>query len=191
FKMSALLEYVYKFVLSLMTAFVLIWIVYAANTYSMPGEKVAAEAEMSLGQNNTLAHLAHDFTITLSQSPLFKPLSEYFLGVFMVFARVASGNVHYFLGEVTNAASVWYFPIVFLLKETLPFLFLLLLTLAYSLSRISASFLKTKNMTVIHFLALSLQNKITQYLSVFFILFYSYISITGNLNIGFRHLFPI
>lgn len=191
FKLQKLFEYGFKFLGSVLVCFALIWVVYAANTYAMPGEKLSEAADMYLGQKNAFAMFAHDFTVSTSQSFLLKPYSEYFLGVFMVFARVAGGNTHYFLGEVTDDASAWYFPIVFLLKETLPFLFLLAFSIVYTLSRMVRAFLAEKSVSVVHFLARSFHNKIAQYLGVFFILFYSYISIAGNLNIGFRHLFPI
>ncbi len=191
FRFATLFRYLLGYSGSVAVCFILVWILYAANTYAMPGEKLAALADQFLGQKNAFAHLAHNIVTTMSASPFFKPLGEYFLGVFMVFSRVAGGNMHYFLGTVTDTASPWYFPVVFLLKETLPFLFLLFTTSAYSLYRAANHFAKERSLGISRFLKHSFQSKITQYLSVFFILFYSYISITGNLNIGFRHLFPI
>ena len=191
FKFTTLFWYLLKYSGSVIICFSLIWIVYGLNTYAMPGEKLVALADHTLAQKNAFAQLAHTTVVTLSGNAFFKPMAEYFLGVFMVFSRVAGGNTHYFLGTVTNAASPWYFPVVFVLKETLPFLLLLLLTTGYGLLRITRAYLAEKSQGTLRFLARSFQNRITQYLAVFFILFYSYISITGNLNIGFRHLFPI
>lgn len=191
FRIQNVWNYLLGYSGSVLVCFLLIWIVYAGNTYAMPGEKLVVLADTVLGQKNLFAQTAHNFVVTTSASPLLKPFSEYFLGVFMVFSRVAGGNTHYFLGTVTNAASPWYFPVVFLLKETLPFLFLLLITTGYGLYRIGRQYAREKSLGIMRFLSHSFQNKITEYLAVFFILFYSYISITGNLNIGFRHLFPI
>ncbi|MDO8565999.1 MAG: glycosyltransferase family 39 protein [Candidatus Moranbacteria bacterium] len=191
FTLQTILKYGLKFAGSVLICFALIWLLYAWNTINMPAEKLVDAANFSLGQKNQLAQFAHAFVIKTSESNFLKPLSEYFLGVFMVFARVASGNDHYFLGTVTNLASPWYFPVVFLLKETLPFLFLLAFTSLYALYRMGRVVIREKSTDGVSFLSRSFQNNITEYLAVFFILFYSYISITGNLNIGFRHLFPI
>ncbi len=191
FKARLLFEYLWKYAVSVVLAFLLIWILYALNTAAMPGEKIAALSNQFLAQKNAFAELAHGFIVTLSGNHLLKPLSEYFLGVFMVFARVAGGNTHYFLGEVTDTSSPWYFPVVFLLKETLPLLFLILFSTGYGLYRIWKFWLVEKSHGIRRMLAHSFQHRIAQYLAMFFILFYSFISITGNLNIGFRHLFPI
>ncbi len=191
FKIAMLFRYLLGYTGSVMVCFLLIWIVYAANTYAMPGEKLVALADFFLHQSNPFAQAAHAVVVNLSHSPVLKPMSEYFLGVFMVFTRVAAGNVHYFLGTVTDAASPWYFPVVFFLKETLPFLFLLLVSTFSGLYHMLRFVLEKKGQSLSAMISRSFQVYTAQYLSVFFILFYSYISITGNLNIGFRHLFPI
>ena len=193
FKFLRLLEYGFKYAASIVVCFVLIWILYYFNTMHMPGEKLV-EIANTVFPDRGLGPLAKNFVLATYHHPLLKPFSEYFLGVFMVFARVAGGNTYYFLGGVSNHASPWYFPIVFLLKETLPFLFLLVFTSLYTLSRIVKGFTQEKIRSIGHlfgFLSEAFQNKIAQVMAVFFVLFYSYVSITGNLNIGFRHLFPI
>lgn len=190
FKLHSALEYAFKYAGSVIVCFLLIWIFYFMNTLSMPGEKLSENALAAFPHTTAVGKFAIDFVTATSQSPFLKPLSEYFLGVFMVFGRVAGGNTHYFLEQVSNQASPWYFPIVFLLKETLPFLLLLFLTSFYALYRMGKTLVKEKS-AAFSFLARSFQNNTAIYLAVFFILLYSYMSITGNLNIGLRHLFPI
>ncbi len=184
-------RFIGRYIGVVLVAFALIWVVYAANTVTMPGEKLVEIADIKLGQPNAAARFAHSLVETTSHSALLKPFSTYFLGVGMVFERVGGGNNHYFLGAVSGEASPWYFPIIFLLKETPPLLILLLGTTAYTVYRIGKTIMKTSARALPHLFAHSFQSHITQYLFGFFILFYSYISITGNLNIGFRHLFPI
>ena len=194
FKFRAVLEYGLKFTGSIVVCFVLIWSLYAWNTATMPGERLVAAADLYLSQQNAPAQFAHALVVSTSESAFLKPLSEYFLGVAMVFGRVASGNVHYFLGTISDKASAWYFPTVFFLKETLPFLFLLVATTGYSLYRIgqAVAHARIRSFAALsEFIRRSFRSKTTQYVTVFFILFYSYVSITGNLTIGFRHLFPI
>lgn len=190
-KLKLVWNYSWKFTAGVGLCFVLIYAVYAANNFAMPAEKLNEVARVMFPDHG-LGPFAKSSVAAMSEISLLKPLAEYFLGVFMVFARVAGGNTYYFLGTVSNQASAWYFPVVFLLKETLPFLFLLVFTTLYSLYRIAQAFIqRNQGQSVGSLLTRSFHNKIVQYLSVFFILFYSYISITGNLNIGFRHLFPI
>ncbi len=191
FKLRTLLAYSLKFAGSVLVCFAIIWSLYAWNTINMPGQKIINSADAYLSQKNIPAEFAHALIVNTSGNPLLKPFSQYFLGVAMIFARVESGNPHYFLGEVTMAPSVWYFPTVFLLKETVPFLFLLLLTTSFTVYRIGKVLIQEKKTSFSAFFSSSFQNKTTQYLIFFFILLYSYVSITGKLNIGFRHLFPM
>ncbi len=171
-------------------AFVVIWIGYAVNTLGMPAQKVVEHADLFLSQPNTPARIAHDLIVSMAHSPILLPYAEYFVGIAKVFSRVAAGNVHYFLGTVSVDASPWYFPVVFILKSTLPFLLLILTTTLYGLFRIARA---TTQRTggLFSLLARSFQSNSTEYLAVSFIFFYAYVSITGNLTIGFRHLFPI
>lgn len=183
-----------KYMGSVAVCFAAIWILYLANTWNMPATVIAEIARVQFPNDRAVGVIAEKSVVFMSEVPVLKPFAEYFLGVFMVFARVAGGNTYYFLGGVSNQASPWYFPVVFMLKETLPFLFLLLFSLSYSLIRIGKSFARehiTSAKDLFAFLMQSFQIKTVQYIGVFFVLFYSYISITGNLNIGFRHLFPI
>ncbi|MBI2439131.1 MAG: glycosyltransferase family 39 protein [Candidatus Moranbacteria bacterium] len=191
FLTMSLLQYSGKFLGSILICFILIWIVYFFNTFNMPGEKLVALADHFLGQKNLFAQFAHSFVVTTSGSSFLKPFSEYFLGVFMVFARVASGNTHYFLGAVSDVSSPWYFPVVFTLKETLPFLFLLLLTTFFAFFRGVSALRRSWSKNIFSFATQIFHEHIALALSLFFIIFYGYISITGNLTIGFRHLFPI
>jgi len=188
----SLFSYSLRFTLVVIVCFVSVWCLYAVNISGMPTEKIVAHADLFLSQPNAPARLARDAIVTLTESPLTRPFAEYFVGVAKVFSRVAAGNVHYYLGEVKVEASLSYFPVVFLLKETLPFLFVLLATTGYGLYRIVRRFQRDMGgKGLVRFLTHSFESHITSYLCVFFILFYSYISITGNLTIGFRHLFPI
>ncbi len=194
FKWHTLFQYLFAFSGSVIVCFALIWSLYAWNTFNMPAEKLIEHANLYLAQKNTFAQFANAFVIETSQLPFLKPLSEYFLGVFMVFARVVSGNPHYFLGTVSIQSSPWYFPTVFILKETLPFILLLLLSFGYAVFRLGKTIVANNTQTFsasLTFLSQSFQSKIAECLMLFFILFYLFISFTGNLTIGIRHLFPI
>jgi hypothetical protein len=101
----------------------------------------------------------------------------------MVFMRVAGGNTTYFLGEVSNQAWWYYFPVAFLLK--VPVALLIFITLSVML------FLK--NILKLNFnniLRSRLRLDFDEIAILLFIIFYWVISITGNLNIGVRHVLP-
>jgi hypothetical protein len=183
-------EYVLKYAGSVVACFLLIWAVYAVNVWNMPGTVIQEIARVQFPNDKAIGRIAEAIVVNLSAVPFLKPLGEYFLGVFMVFARVAGGNTYYFLGEVSNHASPAYFPVVFLLKETLPFLFLIAFSLLYALFRIGRRTAR-ESRNFFGMLATSVRGHIAQYSMLSFILLYSYLSITGNLNIGIRHLFPI
>ncbi len=183
--------YGWKYGVSVFICFIVIWILYVPNTWHMPGEVIAEIARAQFPNDRAIGRIAEVAVILMSNNPILKPLAEYFLGLFMVFARVAGGNTYYFLGTVSNQASVWYFPVVFLLKETLPMLFLIVITSSYTLFRGIKNLFSVKMREWFGLLTELLRDRITQVMMIFFILFYSYVSITGNLNIGFRHLFPI
>ncbi|MFZ2299567.1 MAG: glycosyltransferase family 39 protein [Candidatus Moraniibacteriota bacterium] len=193
-RIRALFSYGLKFLGSVAVCFAIIWSLYAWNIAAMPTEKIVAIADFTLGQDNAPARLAHSFVIRTSENDFLRPLSYYFLGVFKVLARVSAGNDYYFLGHIDKIASPWYFPIVFALKETLPLLLLLIFTACYSLYRIGAAIAAehVRSLSSLSaFIGRSFRGKTAQYVIVFFVLFYSLVSITGNLTIGFRHLFPI
>lgn len=193
FRLHTLWDYTKKFILILVICFVLIWILYAFNTANMPGEKLVAVAKYVFGDEGS-GKIAKSIVIGLSSIPLLKSIDEFLLGIFMVFVRVSGGNTFYYFGEVYKNAVPSYFPAVFLLKETIPFLFLILFSSIFTLYQM----LKNIAIQEGNLLARSwkvfvryLQTGVTQYTMFGFILLYSFLSITGNLNIGFRHLFPI
>lgn len=180
-----------KYGVSVAVCFLVIWTLYVPNTWNMPGEVIAEIARAQFPNDRAVGRIAETTVIFMSQNPVLKPLAEYFLGLFMVFARVAGGNTYYFLGTVSNQASAWYFPVVYLLKETLPMLFLIVTTTSYTLWRAFHTLTQEGITRSISLIRTILEERIAQSMMVFFVLFYSYVSITGNLNIGFRHLFPI
>ncbi|MGB9598329.1 MAG: phospholipid carrier-dependent glycosyltransferase [Minisyncoccales bacterium] len=112
-------------------------------------------------------------------------LIEYLIGVFMMISRVVGAwQATYFLGNVygSEGAGPFYFPILFLTKETIPFLILFFLTIFLYLFEICSNF----------------KEKIKNFLkNPFFFVFFAFIiiyllfSIPMKLNIGIRHIFPL
>jgi hypothetical protein len=193
YRLAKFWEYIWKYTVVVIICFILIFGLYLINTWNEPASKIQDVANTVFG-NQGSGKLAKAIVVGMSNIPILKGLSEYFLGVFMVFVRVTGGNTYYFLGTVSNHATPKYFPIVFLLKETLPFLILMLAASCYTLYQIGKNIAgKTGNFIkrIWEIKVNYVQTSVIQYSMLGFILLYAYLSITGNLNIGFRHLFPI
>lgn len=166
-------------------SFILIWVFYVPHTWNMPlaNQDKLIESSLQWGAGKKIAGIL----VKLNDIPGFKSIVHYLLGVVMVLNRVQGGNTTYFLGQVTNQSFAWYFPVTYLIKTPVPMLFLAGLALFTGTFRYFKRtplkiWSKFKNFARNNFVELSL---------ILFIAFYSYLSVTGNLNLGIRHLFPI
>ena len=146
---KTLFAYSWKFTLLIVVCFTSVWMLYALNTAGMPAQKVVEHADLFLSQPNTPARVTHDLIVSMTTSPILLPFAEYFVGIAKVFSRVSAGNVHYFMGTVSVDASPSYFPVVFALKETLPFLTLLILATGYGLYRIGRSYRQERALPIL------------------------------------------
>lgn len=187
-------NYLLKSIAAFAFSLVVIWLVYALNTFNTDKTVIPQTVDFFFRADDPNVKVVYTRKIlaAMNENALVRPMGEYLLGVAMVFRRVAGGNEHYFLGQYTSTASASYFPIVFFLKETLPFLLLLLFTLCYGIAKVTTTIwraLAKKNFgkTLHNYL----QTRPMHYSALLFVLLYAYLSIGGNLNIGFRHLFPI
>lgn len=207
-RLRIVFDYLWKFAASVVICFAAVWALYVPNTMNMPGEKIRDVAcyvfvKDEYRQNdihcdrfsdayakNVGGKVAFRTVDLMSRNALLKPFGEYLLGVFMVFVRVAGGNTYYFFGTVSNHATPWYFPAAFAFKETVPFLLLLATTSVYTVARAArAAFHKEPSE---HYRVRKyVMRHVAQITMAAFVLLYCYVSVTGNLNIGFRHLFPI
>lgn len=174
----------------LVIAFFVIWMGYLVNTWNMPADITIKHADLVFAGDAAPKVFAHDTIISLAETPGLKPIAHYMLGVFMVFSRVTGGNSFYFLGSMSDHASKAYFPLVFFLKETLPLVFLIFLTILYALTHTLKHLPSLRASWSTRF-AQSFQKHTAHYTMLSFIMLYALLSIFGNLNIGFRHLFPI
>ncbi len=130
-----------------------------------------------------------DLNIWMAKSPLFRPFAEYMLGVLMVFQRAVGGNTIYFLGHVVGSGGWLYFPLLYLLKEPLPTLFMVIFALVLAL------WWMWKKARASHW---RIFRNVSDYISVnfaeftmgsFIVLYWGY-SMRSTLNIGIRHIIP-
>ena len=166
-------------------ALVLVWLYYIANTIHM-----SAETQQHLVTGVGL----HDWKLAIitriasyNHLPGAIAFTQYVLGILMVLGRVAGGNTTFFLGKVSNQSFLWYFPVTFMLKTPLAMLVLITICVA---SAVVGSFRKPfadlrprlQAFCQHHFLRLA---------AVSFIALYIVFSMSGNLDLGIRHLMPI
>lgn len=192
FKLKNLGECVGKALLVFIISLIIVWLVYFLNFFNTPQEKYLQIVNYNF--NSADYALGNSLLTALGKNNFTQPLGEYALGVLMVFKRVAGGNGVYYLGQVATKAFLSYFPVVFLLKEPLASLFFMIFALIFGLTNLGKRAVRALHLGVKIAWEKStgfLRTRIV-YISMFlFIVLYSYVSITGNLNIGFRHLFPI
>ncbi len=177
--------YIWGLVFIFAVSFALIWIFYIPHTWNMPllaqDNLITSSLQWGFGKK------VGEFLVSLNDLPGMKSIVQYLLGVAMVLTRVQGGNTTYFLGSVSNQSFAWYFPVSYLIKTPVPELFLAFLTLSsgiYRYFRKAPAAIKQKTIKYA-------RENFVELTFILFIIYYSYLSISGNLNLGIRHLFPI
>ncbi len=167
--------------------FLVVYLVYLPLVWHYPIEKQVADTTSILNSSQT-SFLAN-FDITLTRHSLTRSFAQYLLGILIVNQRSNDGNTAYFLGEISNIGSWYYFPVVFLLKEPLPSLLLIGVILCIGLFR---CFLIT--LQGWHYLWKKygeyLETHLPEIALLAFILIYWGYSMRSPLNIGVRHILP-
>lgn len=199
-------EYLGKSLALFFLSLVVIYSIYAINIYKMP-QSVLSEtvnywfptddpnAKTFLNGKSLQFYTNHTLQY-INKSEFARPMATYLFGPAWMLKRVVGGNTVYFLGEVGNGF-VWYFPFVFLVKETIPFLMMLLISASYGFFQLvkrSVLSANEKHSFITHNLKrirTYIHSHIATLSMLMFVLLYSFLSIKGGLNIGFRHLFPI
>ena len=152
-------------------ALTVIYIFYIPLTWNYSIEQNLADAHYTLGTYKT-AKFAPQFAFTLISNKWTQPLGQYLHGFLMVAHRTAGGNNAYFWGEISSKGWVSYFPTLFLTKEQIGLIILILLSIIIVLKNKS----KFKDPKTLIFLA--------------FIAYYWAWSLWSPLNIGIRHILP-
>ena len=160
-------KYLGGFILILIVAFLIIGAVYAYHVWNYPAEKQVVDTTFILSTFK-FKPLA-DLSVWISSQPYLRAWGQYFLGFLMVLQRSGGGNTTYFLGEVSADGSSIYFPLLFLIKEPLPFILLIFFALFLAIKKGASSV--ERGMLLVIFV-------------------YWFFSVTSNLNIGVRHILP-
>jgi len=189
-------EYILKGFLVFAASIVVVWTLYAFNTFNMSKETMndGINYYFRIEDPNIKTIYTRKVLFAINENELARPLGEYLFGIARVFQRVAGGNVTYFMQEVSSEAHTSYFPLVFLIKEPLPILVLIFFTVALLAKKTifsTAKFFRRPLRDNVLSLREFLRKRTSETAMFAFVILYSFTSITGNLNIGFRHLFPI
>lgn len=164
-------------------ALALVWLVYLTNIWNYPAERQLADLDHNLATFGK--HHLVDITRSMSENSLTRPLGQYLHGLLMVIQRAAGGNTAYFWGEVTNTGWAWYFPIAYLLKESVGFHLLTAVALIFAIYGIW----RTHDKSLGAIMEWTRDNFILT-ASIVFIAVYWWQSIRSPLNIGVRHVVP-
>jgi hypothetical protein len=130
-----------------------------------------------------------DLDIAMAKNPISRPYAQYMLGILMVMQRVDGGNTIYFMGHVVQSGGWLYFPIIYLLKEPLPTLIIVLTALISSLWIIIKKIIKARGRIKKYFIEY-LKLDFASFALLSFVIFYWAYSMQSTLNIGIRHLMP-
>ncbi|MBX4190343.1 glycosyltransferase family 39 protein [Candidatus Parcubacteria bacterium] len=154
--------------------------VYQYHVHNYPPALQKADTKIIF--QNSVHPAITNLIVNTADKPVLRPFAQYFLGLTMVFQRNAGGNRTYFLGELYNHGLKSYFPIVYFLKEPLPFWGLVLMLIIAGAYKFKNSKLKVKSW---------IKNNFQESALLIWLVIYWYFSITANVNIGIRHLIPV
>ncbi len=185
--LKSLIKYSFLSVIGLSIAYTLVWGVYQYHVWNYPPERQKADTEYILAPET---NLPEQIAVWMADKPILRPLGQYFLGLLMVFQRASGGNTGYFLGEISNLGWKSYFPVVYFLKEPLPFFILMGIALGYFISRIIKRNTFSRE-SVLKRLFSWLEVNFSVVAMLVFVTVYWVISLQSNLNIGVRHLLPV
>ncbi len=134
-----------------------------------------------------------DADIWMAGNRVMRPVAEYTLGVLMVLQRADGGNTIYFLGHIAQSGGWMYFPVLFLLKEPIPTLIIVLFALL-----LAAWWIIKRTLTNPTRGGPGIGRRMLDYLAKhfgefslasFIVLYWGY-SMHSPLNIGIRHILP-
>lgn len=128
-----------------------------------------------------------DLDIWMAGHRLTQPIAQYMLGVLMVLQRSDGGNTIYYLGHVVQSGGWRYFPTLYLMKEPIPTLAIVLLALALGLWWGIGALRRRGWREGMHVL---FHEHFREFALATVVAFYWGYSMHSPLNIGIRHLMP-
>ena len=196
-----LCHYAWKCILIFAIGYIIIvYPVYFLFTSGYPIQKQISDTATILSsfasRPTPAARFAHrarclaDVDIWMSQHYSNRPFGEYMLGVLMALQRVDGGNTIYFLGAISGSGGWIYFPVLFLLKEPIPTLIIVLLALGLAIWWTIKKTLKPGGIALKDRIIGYLKTNFAEFSIASFVVLYWAYSMHSPLNIGIRHLMP-
>ncbi len=171
-----------RFVAVFLVASVLVYGVYLFHVWQYPGARQAEDISRIIGSSRFDSHLEQICSLKILQ-----PVAQYLTGLGMVLNRGTGGNTTFFLGQMSAQKFPLYFPVLWLLKIPLAFHIITLFALFSFLLSIEKEQIKKP----VHSTLLCIKSNFISFSLFSFILFYWAITLSGNLNIGVRHMLPV
>lgn len=161
-----------------------IWPIYQFHMINYPPELQLRDTQTTL---ETFGFKPlKDLSIWMSDKPLLRAPNHYLFGLLMATQRTIGGNTVYFMNMIGNMGWWFYFPVVYFLKVPIALHILTLIALFGSLWLIKKPFwINSKER-----LKTWIKKHFTEFSMMIFLVIYWITSITGNLNIGVRHILP-
>ena len=157
-----------------------IWPVYQFHISNYPPQKQLSDT-IDILSSSPMKSLSN-VCIWMADKPVIRSIDHYFLGLLMVTQRTSFGNTVYFMNLISKSGWWYYFPLVYFLKIPLAFHVLSLIALLFLLFGIKKNlWFNMKEYLSSHFVEFSM---------LVFLAIYWFVSVTGNLNIGVRHIIP-
>ncbi|MFA6551718.1 MAG: glycosyltransferase family 39 protein, partial [Patescibacteria group bacterium] len=189
FLWTRFLKFAKPLVVIFVVGYLVIWPFYQYHVWNYPVERQKADTEYTM-RSFPVRPLANG-VVWMSDKPVLRAYAQYFEGLLMVFQRTGGGNTTYFMGEVSSTAWKTYFPIVYILKEPIPILILVFFSMILGLvSLIRNSIALGKFKKIWGGLLEWVSKNFAEFVWISFIALYWASSISGNLNIGVRHVLP-
>lgn len=164
------------------SAFVfVVWPLYVVQTLHQPIAQQHAETVAILGyqSNNPLK----SFALWASDKPIIRGAGHWVLGLAMTAQRAEGDNTIYWMGRVVKFGGIWYFPIVYFLKEPLAWWFLVAMAItAFAFHR------RRHRGEPVHGSWWS--RNADEWVWLLWLAIYWAVSLQSHLNIGIRHLLP-
>ncbi len=171
-----------KFIAVFLIASVLVYGIYLFHVWQYPAARQAEDISRIIGSSRFDSYLEQ-----ICRFKILQPIAQYLTGLGMVLNRGTGGNTTFFLGQMSAQKFPLYFPVLYLLKIPLSFHALTFFVLFSFLLNIKKEEIKKPLRSSL----LCIKNNFICFSLFCFILFYWGITLSGNLNIGVRHMLPV
>jgi hypothetical protein len=186
-KIKNLLKYSLRaFLAGLIGLVFVIWPIYGYHVSNYPPERQIKDTKDLLATTRVPESITK-LNLLLESNSVTRPLGQYFLGILTATNRTATGNTTYFMEQISADSWRSYFPVVYFIKNPLPFHILTLIALLSALWAIKRPFWRNSYSRIKDWIG----NHFTEFSMLSFLGIYWATSLASNLNIGVRHLMPV